>query len=302
MQTLHELFPRIESLGDREAIRYSNGLRTWTYSYADLYGQIQRFARHLDDNDVRNGDRLLLWSENRSEWVAVFWACISRGVEVVPVDAHSSPDRVARIYEEAGTRLLVVGNTTGRDSPLAGTFLIEELSDLELPSDFAHGQGSPDDVVEILYTSGTMADPKGVVHRHRNIAANLTPIGNEIDRYRKWARPFQPIRFLDLLPLSHMFGQSMGIFIPVLLGGAVVFTTDLHPTAIRRTIQTERASVLVCVPRILGTLRSDVEQRHPETAADEPDRIGVSDVGGDIVRSTESLAGSFGRLSSAARS
>src|SRR4029078_5474730 len=75
----------------------------------------------------------------------------------------------------------------------------------------------PDDVVEIVYTSGTTCDPKCVIHRHRNICANLNPFQREIDKYKKWATPFQPIRLLTLLPLSHMFGQSQGLFIPVLL-------------------------------------------------------------------------------------
>src|SRR5262249_27909 len=65
-----------------------------------------------------------------------------------------------------------------------------------------------DDVVEIVYTSGTTGEPKGVVHRHRNIVANLKPFKTEIDKYKKWARPFQPIRILNLLPLSHMLPGS----------------------------------------------------------------------------------------------
>ena len=84
----------------------------------------------------------------------------------------------------------------------------------------------PDDVVEIVYTSGTTGEPMGVVHRHKNICANLTPIQNEMRKYEKWARPFQPVRILDMLPLSHLFGQSMGIFIPPLLGGAAVFMLE----------------------------------------------------------------------------
>jgi len=49
----------------------------------------------------------------------------------------------------------------------------------------------------------------GVVHRHKNICANLTPIQTEMRKYEKWARPFQPVRILDMLPLSHLFGQSL---------------------------------------------------------------------------------------------
>ena len=66
-----------------------------------------------------------------------------------------------------------------------------------------------DDVIQIIFTSGATAEPKGVVIRHRNVLANIVPVEREVMKYRKYARPFHPLRFLNLLPLSHMFGQSM---------------------------------------------------------------------------------------------
>jgi long-chain acyl-CoA synthetase len=114
----------------------------------------------------------------------------------------------------------------------------------------------PDDIVEIVYTSGTTSDPKGVVHRHRNICANLRPFAEEFHRYRFLAAPFQPIRLLNLLPLSHMFGQSMGLFIPPLLGGACVFMRSLSPPEIMETVRESRISVVVAVPRIVEQLQN----------------------------------------------
>ena len=267
METLLELLPRIRSLGAREAIRFSDGIRTEIWSYQELDLAITRFVGHLKATGFGPGDRLLLWSENRPEWIAVFWACLIQGVVVVPVDASSTPKRVSQIQGEAGTELLVRGQATAVPPPAANVFRIQDLTDLPLPSDRSGPPIKAADIVQILYTSGTTAEPKGVVHRHRNICSNLTPIGREIHRYRHWARPFQPVRLLDMVPLSHMFGQSMGIFIPLLLEGSVVFMTGLHPATIRRTIRSQGISVLVTVPHVLETLRSDVERRHPETGS-----------------------------------
>ncbi len=265
METLLDLLPTIRSLGSREAIRYSDGIRTEKWSYQDLDDAIARFAGHLRDQGFRRGDRLLLWSENRPEWIAIFWACLSQGVIVVPVDAGSTPGRVSQIQSQAGTRLMVRGQATAAGPGAENVFRIHTLADLPVPSDRDGPPIAGEDIVQFLYTSGTTAEPRGVVHRHRNICSNLTPMAQEISRYRHWARPFQPIRFLDMVPLSHMFGQSMGIFIPVLLEGSVVFMSGLHPGAIRRTIRSHRISVLVTVPHVMETLRSDVERRHPET-------------------------------------
>ena len=112
-----------------------------------------------------------------------------------------------------------------------------------------------DDIAQIVFTSGATAEPKGVVIRHRNILANMVPVAKEIDKYKKYARPFSPIRFLNLLPLSHMFGQSMATNIPPLIDGTVVFMRSFNPHDIVRRVHEWRISVIVCVPKILDVLK-----------------------------------------------
>src|SRR5262245_2526443 len=244
MHTLVELLPEIQRLGGREAVRTSNGFRTWVATYADLYGKIGAIVRHFDEREIRKGDRVLIWAENRLEWAAVFWACIARGIEAVPVDVRFSPDLVNRIRVESKPKLVI-------DNSMLD--VIETWSPVR---SFTSSEVSPDDVVEIVYTSGTTGEPKGVIHRHRNICSNLRPFRNEIAKYKKWARILQLIRILDLLPLSHMFGQSLGLFMPLFLEGSAVFTNEIHPLRIVQLVRENRVSVVVCVPRILENLKS----------------------------------------------
>ena len=124
----------------------------------------------------------------------------------------------------------------------------------------------PDDVAEVIFTSGATSEPKGVVLTHRNILANIVPIEREIAKYRKYARPFMPLRFLNLLPLSHMFGQAMATFVPPLLSGVVVFNRTFAPDEIVAQIRSRRISVLVSVPKILEVLRDYMLTAAPETA------------------------------------
>jgi len=249
MQTLVDLLPAIQRLGDREAVRWSNGYRTWTATYSDLFGKIGACVHYLDQRGLRKDDRVLVWAENRLEWMAVFWACIARGIEVIPVDHRFSGELVERIRNESKPKLSL-DNTS-----------LDSIAALDPVWQFTPAAVTPDDVVEIVYTSGTTGEPHGVVHRHRNICSNLSPFQNEIAKYRMWARPFQPIRILDLLPLSHMFGQSQGLFIPVFLEGAVAFTTEIHPAKVIQFIRDNRISVVVSVPRILENLKNEVERR-----------------------------------------
>ena len=113
-----------------------------------------------------------------------------------------------------------------------------------------------DDIAEVLFTSGATSDPKGVIIQHKNVLANIVPVEREVQKYKRYIWPFHPIRFLNLLPLSHMFGQAMATFIPPIIGGTVVFTASLNPRDIVRLVNTHRISVIICVPKMLEVLKS----------------------------------------------
>jgi long-chain acyl-CoA synthetase len=261
MDTLLDLIKEFEELGSREALIAFNDFRTWKLSYRDTYQAIGRFAAFLDSADIRKGDRVLIWGENRPEWVIAFWGCLARGATVVPVDYRFSIDLVLRICGESQPRLLVHGNSVdARQIPLPA-ISFDAIRDLPAAAPLIKASIEPEDIVEIVYTSGTTAEPKGVVHRHRNIVANLEPFKIEIQKYAKWARPLQPIRILDLLPLSHMFGQSLGLFIAPLLGGSVAFTDEMNPATIIGAVRRHRISVLVSVPHVIHNLRNEIERR-----------------------------------------
>ena len=97
-----------------------------------------------------------------------------------------------------------------------------------------------------------------MVITHRNVLANLVPIETEIAKYRRWARPVLPLRLLNLLPLSHMFGQALAAFIPPMLPATVIFLRGQHPADVVAAIRSRRVSVLVCVPKMLDLLRGRV--------------------------------------------
>ena len=127
--------------------------------------------------------------------------------------------------------------------------------------------------MEIVFTSGTTADPKGVRITHGNLLANLIPLEQKIKPYLKWERAVHPVRFLNLVPFSHVFGQFMSMFVPQLLGGEVFLQQSLNPSQIIETIKREQISVVVAAPRTLEVLRETIE-RNDAAAAGHPGRIG----------------------------
>src|SRR5204862_2132205 len=116
------------------------------------------------------------------------------------------------------------------------------------------------DTLEIVFTSGATAEPKGVVITHVNVLANIEPLETEIQKYLKYERLVHPIRFLNLLPLSHVFGQFLGIFLAQLMGATVIFHDTLNPSEVIGAIRRQRVSVLVAVPRLLQSLKEKIER------------------------------------------
>jgi long-chain acyl-CoA synthetase len=246
--------------GDEVAFAHRRGLRVERWSYKRLRDAAFQFARELERRGIQKGERVLIWGENGAEWVAAFFGCLARGVIVVPLDVESAPDFVARVQQQVNARLLVHSTDCMLDLP---RLRLDEMADAVAPhptTTFAREDISEDDIAEIIFTSGTTAEPKGVVITHRNLLANLCPLEREINKYRKWERPFHPIRFLDLLPLSHVFGQFMGIFVPQILGGEVYFQDSLNPAEIIAAIKKHRISVVITVPRFLDSLRQKIER------------------------------------------
>jgi long-chain acyl-CoA synthetase len=269
-------------------LAYDDGYRTWTWTYGDLAAAARGFARRLRAQGIAPGQAIAIWSENRPEWIAALWGALLEGVVLVPIDYRASPDFLLKVAGIVDARAILVGDAVemsalGSERPLwslAEIFRLKpEATMLEEGSEGSptesrgfrlQAEVAPTTTAEIIFTSGATAEPKGVVLTHKNILANIVPIERELAKYKKYTRPFRPIRFLNLLPLSHMFGQAMATFVPPMLPGLVVFTRSYSPDDIVRQIRERRISVLVCVPKILEVLRDYIVRVAPEAAVPPP--------------------------------
>jgi long-chain acyl-CoA synthetase len=250
--------------GNEVAVRYRRGYRMETWTYARIAQQANRMARELELRGIAKGDAVLLWDENSPEWIIVFFACVLRGAVTVPIDHGSTAEFASRVAREVDAKLIFRRHALPDIQLPVSTIALESLSELT-----AHHDNSPypaphlsrTDTLEIIFTSGTTAEPRGIVISHGNVLANIEPLESEIHKYLRYERIFHPLRFLNLLPLSHVFGQMLGIFIPPFLAGTVVFIDSLKPTGLIDVIRQERVSVLVAVPRVIESLQRELRRQ-----------------------------------------
>lgn len=243
----------------RPALRRRTEFRSFTWTYGDLALRVRTIAHWFGSQGLTQGDRVLFWAPNSPTWAVAFLACFATGLVPVPLDLHSTPDFVELVADETEARLMLRGRFQPHVSRAPRSMLDDELEWETRPGQPALATWptvKPDDLAEILYTSGTTAQPKGVMLTHRNLCANLDQIQPVVPVERYY-------RLVSLLPLSHSFEQTVGLLLPLGRGGRITYLETLKPSALTETLQEERPNVIVVVPALLELLRSRVESRLP---------------------------------------
>ncbi len=243
-------FLNFEPHGKRVAFVEETLYRSTRFTYNEVTRGVRSILGAFDAASIGEGDRIILWGENNARWAMTFYACVLARVVAVPVDASFSRVFVEKVRRATQAKLVL----TDREGD-AWNRLFQAS-----PVDWNGEVPDQKTLLQIIYTSGTTSEPKGVMITHGNLLANLVPIYNEYLKYKRYASLVSPVGFVHLIPLSHLFGQIMGLLIPQMLGGKVIFT-DPAPSTVIRAVKRNRASAVICVPRELEMLHSHVEKQ-----------------------------------------
>lgn len=258
MDTLIELLDTsVKQWANVPALRMQSD-EPWSWTYAELQDASRRVATYLHEAGIKQGDRVVIWGASRPEWVAAFFGIQLIGGIVIPLDIRSAEDFFLRIVEQTQPSYIFVGKdqqpAIGRaTAPYTRLEELRQLIEGYAPySEDAHVVG-PDDIAELVFTSGTTGNPKGVILTHKNIVSNVKMVQPAI-------LPSPRHRMLSLLPLSHMFEQTAGLFIPLSGGASVTYTDSLRPDVIFRTMAMCHITNMNCVPQVLQLFRGAIER------------------------------------------
>jgi long-chain acyl-CoA synthetase len=234
-------------------------------TYAELRRMAESVGRWLAENGFEPGARVAILADNHPRWIAAYLGIIAAGCTAVPLDTAFHAEQVAKLLKDSGSsllicdkkRLLIAGDALAESAigillldasnAAEGTRATQALADLDRifmagPGTFVPSTPSPDGLAALLYTSGTTADPKGVMLTH----ANLT---GEVNAVSGWASLGPDDAVLGVLPLFHVLSQMANLLLPLVNGARTVFLETLNTTELLRALAERRITAFAVVPQ-----------------------------------------------------
>jgi long-chain acyl-CoA synthetase len=257
MQTINSLIANsVQRFGERPAlIEPGEGAdpAMRLLSFRDLQARAEQFAGYLQKQHMQKGDRLLLWSASRVDWMVACLGSLLLGVVVVPLDVNTREDFLLRIADITAAKFLITTQKQYAALKQASLPLIDldalpqEALDLtQLP------EVHPDDLAELVFTSGTTGQPKGVMLSHGNITSNAEAAVQVVHITAN-------DKALSILPLSHMFEMTIEIAL-FYSGGCIVYARSLVPNTLQKLLSSQHVTCMVLVPQALQLFLNDIER------------------------------------------
>jgi HIP---CoA ligase len=285
------------AFGDTEAV--VDGAVRW--SFAQLHAESLRAARALVASGVRPGDRVALWSPNSARWVAASFGVYAAGAVLVPVNTRFKGLEAAHVLRRSGATLLL-SSTDAVGTDLLG--LLDETGDLpsvreavvlegpERPgavdwTEFVARGGDqdprplpavgPDDLADIIFTSGTTGAPKGAMLAHRP----------SVRTYEAWSDAVglrRGDRYLCVYPFFHTAGLKSALLACVLRGATVLPHAVFDAGAVMKRVAEEHITVLPGPPTVFQSMLEHPERTQFDLSSLRLSVTGAATVPVEVVR------------------
>ena len=242
-------------------IEPTQGDQVSTLTYQALQERVHLFAGYLQQQQVAPGERLMIWSASRADWLIAYFGALLVGMVIVPLDINTKEDFLARIVETTEAKFLVTTQKQYNALKHPPVPLIDLDALPQGPLDIAQLPSINDnDLAELVFTSGTTGHPKGVMLSHHNIASNAVDAAQIVDIRSS-------DRALSILPLSHMFEMTIEIAL-IHTGASIVYARTLVPDTLLKLLSSQQITCIILVPQalqlFLNSIEREVRRQHKE--------------------------------------
>ena len=226
------------------------------YSYKDIQQASGRRSSFLKERDIEPHDRVILWAPNSPQWVISYLAILRAGAVVVPFDIKADMGFLDRVIMATEPRMIIMGN--GQKDQLSAKSSVPIL-DIEQVDKISGQTDDPikidtssDDLAEIVFTSGTTGNPKGVMLTHGNVLSNIESISRVVQLK-------STDKLLSVLPLSHMFETTVGLLTPLFFGSGITYVDTILPRSIMQTLREEGITCMAVAPEVLQRFKQGIK-------------------------------------------
>ncbi|MFQ5952394.1 MAG: AMP-dependent synthetase/ligase, partial [Candidatus Omnitrophota bacterium] len=264
LQNLREKFEEAASKQpEKIAIKHKKDSEWGSTSYKELCDSVRSVSVFLQEEGVGKDDKIAILLENRPEWPLVFFSTVFIGAISIPINPGAAREEIENILRNSECKYIFTG-----ESSLG---LVEEISHAcptvkkvvsvdsdefksaakRTPEELKKTEIGRDDLACILYTSGTTAEPKGVMLSHENLLANC-------DSQYRVGLITQEDNVISILPLHHIFPLTATMILPLLYGGRIVYPGTMRGEAVLEAVRESGVSVFIAVPQIFYSFHQKI--------------------------------------------
>ena len=276
MPTFYDRFVECaERWPDNVALELQRHDQIESCTYAELRRMAESVGRWITENRFAHGSRLAIVADNHPRWVAAYLGIVAAGCTVVPLDTALHADQLAKLSKDSGASAIFCDARHAETARKAvadlniGLVLMDPDRMTQpmqehwlgtLPAIFDGGRGkfqpaasTAEDIASLLYTSGTTADPKGVMLTHANFLGEVEAVFNWVD-----IGPADAL--LGVLPMFHVLAQMANLLLPLVKGSRVVYLETLNTTELLRALQERNITAFAVVPQFFYLIHERIFQ------------------------------------------